>query len=167
MGLHIGDKLLEVFGGEILLRNKRHRRLGDNANRLEVLDRVIAQMGIESRVGGVTKMHHQEVVAIGHSSRNLRGSDRATGTGRVLDKKLSSKNLVDSLRRDAGDHITRTARSVWHHHYHRPGAGIVLCQRRSDEETSHEEHRIENFKHMFLSCARMSAIALMATVWGI
>jgi len=106
-----------------------------------------SQMGIERRIGGVAEMHHQQGVAVGHSTGNPGRSKRAAGAGQVLDEELSAENLVDSLRRDACDHVTRTARRVGHHHHHRSAAGIVLRHRIRGEETPYGGDRIENSRH--------------------
>ena len=115
----------------------------------EVLDRIVAQIGVERGVGRVAEMHDQQVVPVGRLAGDLRRSDRAAGPGQVLDDELSAEILAQSLRGDARDHVTWAARRIGHHHRHRPTAGIVLRPCRDGQKPDRSRDHIANFKQAF------------------
>lgn len=76
--LHEGDEILDVIGGKTFRGHQRHGRLGDDPDRLEILDRIVAQVAGELRIAGMRRMHDEERVAIPRSSRPD-GADGAAG----------------------------------------------------------------------------------------
>ena len=101
------DELLD----RLRRRRVRHQQdfadLRHHRNRREVLFAVVGQFGIERRIGGVARKHHQQRVAVGFGLRDRAGSDGAAGAGAVVDDdgltELLADVLADQPRQNVGD----------------------------------------------------------------
>ena len=56
--LHVGDQFRKGRDRQGFLAHEHHGQFGDHADRLEIGDRVVAQVAIERGVGSVPEMHH-------------------------------------------------------------------------------------------------------------
>ena len=121
---------LDQFGhrtdSERRMRRQHVRRLHDQADRLEVLARIVAEIWIETRRGADRGAGcHQQGVAVGRRLRHRAGGDRTSGAAAVVDNDLLAQRLGhfvgDAARHDAG----AAARNKRHHQGDRPDR-IVL-----------------------------------------
>ena len=113
---------------------RRHRRMHqhdqragrDQADRREILARVVADIGIERRIdrerAGAAE---HERVAVGRGLRDRARRDRAAGAAAVLDHDLLAERLAHLLGDDARHHVVAAAGRVGHDQRDRP-VGIVL-----------------------------------------
>ena len=82
----VGDEFLEVLRRQILARQDQDRRAGEQSDRLEILLRMIGELGIK-RHGGRMRAHmarDQRIAVIGRA-RRARGGGGAAGADHVLD----------------------------------------------------------------------------------
>ena len=105
VGLRVDDELLEVVGREVLAHREQLGLLGDQADRLEVLLGVIAQVGIEKRRRGVrAHVAGNDRIAVGCGTRCAQRSDRSAGAADVRDHELLPKMTGEDVRDDPAGH---------------------------------------------------------------
>jgi hypothetical protein len=110
VGLRVDDELLEVVGREVLAHREQLGLLGDQADRLEVLLGVIAQVGIEKRRRGVrAHVAGNDRIAVGCGTRCAQRSDRSAGAADVRDHELLPKMTGEDVRDDPAGHVGRAA----------------------------------------------------------
>ena len=113
----IGDELAQVLGGEILPRDDDGRRMGGEADRLEVALGIVFHVGREHGSGDVgSHAAGEQRVAVGMRRCHPRASDRAAGAADILDHHGLSEDLAHLLGHDAGDDVARAAGREGHHH---------------------------------------------------
>jgi len=140
MVLHIGNEFLEVLGGKMLARHHGDRRVGGQPDRLEILDRIVADAGREHRRGDV-RAHAggQQRVAIGRRCGDARGSDRAAGTAHVLYDDRLIEHAAHAVGDDARHHVARPARRERHDQCDRAGRVILGARWRRQTRDANEQ----------------------------
>ena len=151
--LRLRDELLQIGGREVLACHDQDRGSRHQADRLEVLGRIVFEIGIE-RGRGAVRAHvpHHDRVAVGLCLRAARDAGGAAGAGDVLDDELLTERLGIILADDAGDDVRRPARGKRHDDRDRAGRiGLGACGRSRQCQRGCES-RNESF-HGF-SCSR-------------
>ena len=105
---------------------RRHRRVHrDHQGRghhqgdgVEVLFEFIGDFVVERRVDDVAGIDDQQSVAVGRRLCRAAHADIAAPTAHVLDEELLADMLRQSLRNQAGDHVSRATSRVRHDHAH-------------------------------------------------
>ena len=110
--LHIGDEFLEVLGREILARYHRDRRIGDKPDRLEILDRIVADVRRQHR-GGDMRAHAggEQRIAVGRRRGDARGAERAASAADILDDDRLIELAAHAVGDDARHNVARSARA--------------------------------------------------------
>ena len=104
---------------QLLQRVRRRRLLGDHddrigvdqADRREIVERVVAQVGIERhgrRMGPRVREHHR--MAVGRRCGDARRAGRAAGAGDVLDQHRLAEIPGDRLGDNARHHVGAATR---------------------------------------------------------
>ncbi len=124
------DQLGERTGGKARMHHDQVRGRGDDADRVEVLARIVAEVLHEAgRRPDRRAGHHQQRVAVGRGLRDRAGRDRAAGAAAVVDDDLLAEDFAhlvgDAARRGAGAAAGRER----NHQGDRP-RGIALRGRR-------------------------------------
>src|SRR5690348_4033262 len=89
VGPGVGDELLEIVDRQILAYGEEFRLFGDQADRLKILLRIVAEIGIEKRRRGVrAHVAGNEGVAVGGRARRTQRPQRAAGTADIFDDEL-------------------------------------------------------------------------------
>src|SRR5215211_8864702 len=125
--LRLGNELLEISGWEVLPGDDQDRGPGGHADRLEVLGRIVFEVGIE-RGSSTVRPHvtHHDRVAVGPrlcGTGNARGSASA---GNILDNELLAEGPGEMFADGPRDDVGRPARGERYDDSDRAG-GIVLC----------------------------------------
>ena len=113
----VGDEFLEILWRQILARQDQDRRAGEQPDRLEILLRMIGELGIK-RHGSRMRSHmpcYQRIAVIG-GLRRARGGGGAAGADDVLDDDGLTERLRHMAGDDARDDIGRTACRERHDH---------------------------------------------------
>ena len=115
-----------------------HQQVGDERgeeDRLEVLDGVVWQIGVERRIhrvrGGVVHDGVAVAIRLGHGG----GRDRAAGATAVVDDELRAPHLGELLEQDAAYRVGAARRWIGNHHLDRPHriGGLRRGVARNDE----------------------------------
>jgi hypothetical protein len=98
------DQLGERTGGKARMHHDQVRGRGDDADRVEVLARIVAEVLDEAgRRPNRRAGHHQQRVAVGRGLRDRAGRDRAAGAAAVVDDDLLAEDFAhlvgDAARR--------------------------------------------------------------------
>ena len=75
----------------------------------EILQRVIGQLRMQCRVGGMRTRRQQIGVTVGGGPRHHLGANDAVGTGPVVDDDLLAQDIAHALTEHATDRIRRPA----------------------------------------------------------
>src|SRR4029077_7341716 len=95
-----GDEFLEAVRRKVLANSEQLRLIGNKPDRLEILLRVVAQIGIErGRCAVRAHVAQDDGVTVGCGARSAERSGRATGAADVLNDEL----LAKMTRVDIGD----------------------------------------------------------------
>ena len=148
--LRLGGEFLQVGGGKVLARDDQDRRAGHETDGLEVLRRVVAQVGIE-RGRRAVRAHvaHRDGVAVGRCLLGAGDAGGTAGAGDVLDDELLSQRLGKIFADDTGDDVGRAAGGKRYDDSHRLG-GIVLGKRRGRERQCGGERRKQRLHGILL-----------------
>ncbi len=121
VGLHMRNEFLERLRRHGRVDHQHVGRARQLRDGCEVLDRVVAHVGLGERVGQVRALrgHHQRV-AIGLGTRHLGAGDGAARTGPVVHHHRSAQRLGQRLGIEPSDQIDRAARGERHHQRDRP-----------------------------------------------
>jgi len=109
VGLHIGEQFLEVLGREVLARDQGHRTVVDQADRIEVANRIIGQLPVERRSRGMADMVHKERVAVRLCLGQTGRAERSSCAAHILHNELGLENGTHGLCRQTGDRVRRSA----------------------------------------------------------
>src|SRR5262249_15888266 len=93
--LHMRDEIIEVPSRKILSGDEDHRRFRDHPDRLEVLDRVAAEVAVEGGIGRMAKGHPEQRAAIRRGWSDLCRAERAA-------RSRLRNDLLSSYSGDAG-----------------------------------------------------------------
>jgi hypothetical protein len=107
--LDVVHELFHRLGLEVLARHDGHGDLGHQADRLEVLQRVVRQVGVQRRRRRHADVVHEHRVTVRLGVRDLTGRDGAAGTFDVLDDDRSAQLLAHRLRDQPGHRVRRAA----------------------------------------------------------
>ena len=108
------------FGGNFGIDVRHQRRLAEQADRLEVLDRVVRQRGLQRRVGREVAYRDEQGVAVGRGLCSGGGSDHGGGARPRLHDHLLAPVLQHLLAEHAGEDVGRAARRERHDDFDRP-----------------------------------------------
>ena len=109
LGLQVRHQFAQIPGRIVRAADQRHRDIGDEPDRGQILDRVEGQLLIEGRRGREAGMHQQNRVAVGRCLRDASGADRAAGAERVLDDDVLVERRLHGHADQARDGIARAA----------------------------------------------------------
>jgi len=127
VGLSIGDELFEIVDRQILAHGEQLRLFGDQADRLEILLRVVAEIGIEKwRSGVCAHVAGNESIAVGGRACRTQRPKSAAGPADVFDDELLVEMSREYVRHDAARNVRRSTCGEWHNHGYGPRR-IVLC----------------------------------------
>ena len=101
-------------------RDDCHVDVRDDADGLEVRDRIERQLAIKRDRSRQTEMVQQDRVAVGLGAHNTIAADRPACTGNVLHHDGLAEYPAHAFRRNARDRIGRPARCERHDHGDRP-----------------------------------------------
>ena len=108
--LGVGDELGRGLHRQVLPHQQDLRHVAHEADRLEVVHRVVGQLLVEADIGGERAgVADEERVAVGLGPCGTARADRATGARDVLDQHLLAKLLRQALGHDACQAIRRPA----------------------------------------------------------
>ena len=128
------------MAGNILADREQFRLLGDQPDRLEILLRVIAQVGIERGRRGVrAHVTGDERVAIGSGARGAGRANRAAGADDILDHGLLAEMAREDVRHDPACDVGRPARRERHDDRH--SLGRVVLRLRTGYAREHHKRR--------------------------
>ena len=128
-----------VFAGDGRVHQHDQRTGRDQADRREILARVVADIRIERRIDRVRAgAAEAERVAVGRGLRDLARRDRAAGAALVLDHDLLAERLAHLLGDDARHHVVAAAGGVRNDQGDRPRR-IVLRRRAGRREQRETE----------------------------
>src|SRR5262245_15908997 len=145
--LRIGDKFFEIIGRKILADRKQLRLLGNQPDRLEILLRVIAEIGIEKRCRRMrTHVPGNQRVAISSGARRAQRSDGAAGAADIFDDELLSEVARKDVGNDPSGDVGWPAGSEWHNHGHR-FCRVILRLRSADARKQNKQSRELSFSH--------------------
>ena len=132
--LDVSEELLEILRREALPADDRHRHVVDEADVLEILERIEAQAAVQRRRRRHADMVDQDRVAVRLRVLHLLGRQNSARARAVLDEDRLAQGLAHRLRHHAGDGIGRSARGIGNQHDDRP-CRIILrrCARRCRE----------------------------------
>ena len=134
-GLRLGerDQLAEVLDRHPGVGDEEQVRGGDQADRDEILHRVVRQLHVEELVDrNLADVGDEERVAVRCSARHGFAAGNAARAPAVLDRHLLAEALGDFLRDDAGDRVRQSTGRVRHDPAHGLRGPRVLgdCRRR-------------------------------------
>src|SRR5213079_1507345 len=99
MGARVGGELGDVLRRYLWIHHQHRRRRGDQGDRREVLQRVVAELLVQVRIHHVAADAGEEKrVAVGRRLRRELRADRAAGAGPVVDDDRLAKLRADLLR---------------------------------------------------------------------
>ena len=105
------DQLAHVLDRQLRRHRQRVGHDSDQADRREILHRVVGELGIDDGVGDVRgRGRHAERVAVGRGLGDRIGADGAAGAGAVLDHDGLPEPLAELGRDQPPDHVHRRAR---------------------------------------------------------
>ena len=129
IGLGVGDQLLDVFRRHRRMHHQHQRAGADQADRLEILARVVADIAVERRIDrqrpGAAE-HQRVAVRRGLGDRARR--DRAARAAAVLDHDLLAEHRAHLVGGDTRHDVVAAAGRVGHHQRDRP-VGVVALRR--------------------------------------
>ena len=100
IGFGVGDKFLEVVGGKIFADHEQFGIFGGQSNRLEILLRIVAQIGIERRRQRIgAEVTGQDRVAVGGGAGGAKRANGAAGAADILHHEF----LAEMTREDVSD----------------------------------------------------------------
>ena len=106
---------------------------GELGDRREIPERVVGELLVQARIGGDSRVHPQQRVAVGHGLRHELRRDIAAGAAAVIDHELLADRAGELLRHHAHDDVRPAARRDRQHQAYRLG-GITLSDRGSRKE---------------------------------
>ncbi len=133
-GLALGefDQLLDALRRQARIDHQHIGRGAEHRDRLEILDRVVGQLGAErgrDRMGAAGDQPDR--VAVGGCLGDDIDADSAAGAGPVLDHHLLAELLAERLRHEACDHVGSGAGREGHDDTDRPVGIGALCRARA------------------------------------
>src|SRR5262249_44920009 len=156
----IGDELPEVVGWEILAHGQYERLVGGQRNRLEIRRGVVQRLLIERLVHRVSPdIAENELVAVGRRLRYAVDAGHAAGAADVFHDDRLTEFAAQSLGKNAGDRIGRSAGGERYHHRDRPRRIVLRTPRHRPRSRCAAEQRDElaAFHHSITSSARVSS----------
>ena len=126
---HPGNQALKIVGREILLASEEERRIGQECQRLEVIQQVVRQPLI-GRAGDDVRavLADADRVAVGCRARDAADRDGAAGARGVLDDDGLPERRSHPLRQDARNGIGRSSGRIGHDDGDRLGWIGRLCR---------------------------------------
>ena len=100
IGFGVGNEFLEVVGGKIFADHEQFRVFGRQSNRLEILLRIVAEIGVERRRQRIgAEVAGQDRVAVGGGAGGAQRANRAPGAADILHHEF----LAEMTREDVSD----------------------------------------------------------------
>ena len=146
------DELLQRFRRHLRVRHQNHRRGRKQADRHEVLERVVGQR-LEARVHGDRGVGHHQRVAVGRCLRDRVHADDAAPARPVLDHQRLAERLADQRLDDAREIIGAAARAERHHQADRARRVGLRERRRHAEDRKQCAKRKPDLSHRHSSTA--------------
>ena len=116
IGFRISNKFGDGLGRKRRIDHQRIRRVADQADRREILARVVADIlverGADRQRAGIAQ--HQRV-AVGFAFGDRLGADRAAGARTVVDHDLLAKQFTHLVGDATADHRSAAARRERNH----------------------------------------------------
>ena len=109
IGLHPGDEVLQVVGGEVFLRDHQLRIVRNEPDRLEVFLQVVVELVDDAADMGVP-LAYVDRVAIRRGARDAPDRDAAAGPADVFDDDGLPERRPHAFGQDARGDVGRTAR---------------------------------------------------------
>jgi hypothetical protein len=154
VGLELGEKVFCVLGGKVLLGGEHHGAEIDEAERLEIADRVVAQVLVEGGAGRQGDVVDQDRVPVWLRPGDAGRGRRAAGSGDVLDDDLLLQGARHRLRQKAADGVARASRRE--RHDKRDDAAWIALRRRHSRQRGPcgrcQNRQPESFVHVVLPC---------------
>jgi hypothetical protein len=141
-----GNEFLQVLRREILSRDHDGRRMRGDADRHEVGEGIVLDVGREHR-GCHMRAHgrREQGVAVRGGGGRPRAADGAARAADILDNDGLPENLGHLVGDDPRDHIAGAARGEGDDHGDRPGRIVLRAQRSdaggdSDQNDAHDDN---------------------------
>ena len=124
------NELRDGACGKIFADFEHHRLLGEQRDRGEIVDGVVAPLLVDRLVIGVgSGATQQQRIAIGRGVDDTGHPDDAASAGRILDDQRLAQQLAHPRRKNAAHDVERAARGIGDDHDDRPrGIGLSLCR---------------------------------------
>ncbi len=117
---NIGNKLGQGLDRQARMHGQSGRTGRDEADRREILHRVVARVQDRRHDGDNRQAAHEQRIAVGRRACRRLSADRATRASPVLDDELLSEHLAEALPNDPGDAVGNSARRIGHDDPDRP-----------------------------------------------
>ena len=130
-----GNEILEVGGRQPGIHHQQERRVHPEADRSEILDRVVRHLRIDRRTRcEASGSSQQNGVTVGGRLGGKAMADRRARSGAIVHHDLLSERLGQPRGERAPGRVGRSARRIGHDHADRPhGVLALLRQDRSGE----------------------------------
>ena len=125
-----GDKILRSRAGDRLAADQHHRRVVDEADRLECGFRIVAQVGEQAGRREQRDVIDQDGGAVGRRSGNTIIGQRAAAADHVLDDDGLAERARHPLADQARDRIGAAAGRIGHHQRYGLGGRLRVSLRR-------------------------------------
>ena len=116
VGLHHGGELAHVARRELGLHREHQVGQADLGDGLEVLQRVVGDLGEQRRVLDVGGDGHEQRLAVGRGAGDLLAADHAAGAGAVLDNDGLAPELGELAGEQPAGEVGGAARGKGHDH---------------------------------------------------
>jgi hypothetical protein len=115
--LGVGDEILEIARRQVLARDQRDRRLGDQRDRRKIGRGVVGRLLVERLVVGMrADAADPHGVAVGPGIGDALGTVHTAGAADVLDDDLLAQNFAHALRHEAAEHVLRSTGGEGNNH---------------------------------------------------
>ena len=131
-----GDEILRPRAGNRLAADQNHRRVVDEADRLECGFRIVPQVGEQAGRREQRDVIDQDGGPVGRRSGNTIIGQRAAASDHVLDDEGLAERARHPLANEARDSIRAAAGRIGNHQRHRLGGGlrVDLSRKRGKQE---------------------------------
>ena len=141
--LQVGDEFAQILGRKVLSCDNDGRRMGGEADRLEIPLRVVFQVRREHRRRDMrSHAARQQGVAVCRRRRDAGAAQCAAGAADILDHQRLAQRLGHGFGHDARDDIARAAGRERYHHGDLPRR---IALRRGEHRCRHPCTRNKNW----------------------
>jgi len=147
------QQLLHAVGFELRAGDEDEIDLGDDADRYEIAQRIVGEVGIKIGIDhqiGVDR--HEQGVAVGRGAGDLCGREPAIGAGLVLDDHRLAHRVAQAIPQRARDQVDRATRRLGKDEADRLGwigliGGRAPARRRDQREQRQARQRSHGATH--------------------